>query len=390
MTLERREKPAIARQATAVVLVIGILAVLLLTWRFVRHRMLYAVTDAVFVGTDSLTTVGFDRVSGRVKALTKTEGDSVKKGEVLGKLDDTPFRLEVEQTRARLEAAKRRMRAKRLALSLMEKEVRLNIARAREAVLELKGEKRSIEAKIKASGARIRQMELDHKRYLRLLEQGLVPRRRFEEIETALTVEREQKKALAAGLDAIQARIEQAGKRLELAKSATIKIKAAKEEIEGLEQETKGLEAALSSARDKLEKCLLLSPISGRVAKRFMAPGSVTSPQRVVYALVDPKDLYVIVLLEENKLHGVAPGARASIRIDAYPDKEFQGEVEAVLPASAATFALAPRDISAGEFTKVAQRIPVRIKITNGETSLLRVGLGGEVEIKRISNRPQS
>ncbi|MEJ2033957.1 MAG: hypothetical protein P8Y63_13185, partial [Deltaproteobacteria bacterium] len=55
-----------------------------------------------------------------------------------------------------------------------------------------------------------------------------------------------------------------------------------------------------------------------------------------------------------------------------------------VLPTSAATFAMAPRDISAGEFTKVAQRIPVRIAITKGDISLLRIGMGGEVEIKRM------
>ena len=72
-----------------------------------------------------------------------------------------------------------------------------------------------------------------------------------------------------------------------------------------------------------------------------------------------------------------------TLTLDAYPDKEFTGVVREVMPASAATFALVPRDISAGEFTKVAQRIPVRIEITGGDRSLLRVGLGGEVEIKR-------
>ena len=100
-------------------------------------------------------------------------------------------------------------------------------------------------------------------------------------------------------------------------------------------------------------------------------------------ALVNPNDLYIIALLEENKLSGVEPGSHAVIHIDAYSDQEWQGEVEQVLPASAATFALAPRDISAGEFTKVAQRIPVRIHITDGSLDKLHVGLGGEVEIKR-------
>jgi len=79
----------------------------------------------------------------------------------------------------------------------------------------------------------------------------------------------------------------------------------------------------------------------------------------------------------------VEPGNEALIRIDAYTDQEWRGEVEQVLPASAATFALAPRDISAGEFTKVAQRIPIRIRITEGPLEKLRIGLGGEIEIRR-------
>ncbi|MFH1990803.1 MAG: HlyD family secretion protein [Pseudomonadota bacterium] len=99
--------------------------------------------------------------------------------------------------------------------------------------------------------------------------------------------------------------------------------------------------------------------------------------------MLDPKSLYFVALLEENKLKGVTPGNAVTIRVDAYPNQKYKGVVSQVLPASAATFALAPRDISAGEFTKVAQRIPVRIDITDGDISVLQVGLSGEVEIRR-------
>ena len=106
----------------------------------------------------------------------------------------------------------------------------------------------------------------------------------------------------------------------------------------------------------------------------------------MVYSLVDPGDIHVVALLEEQKLAGVVPAAPVQITIDAYPGEAYEGVVESILPTSAATFALAPRDISAGEFTKVAQRIPVRIRITAGDTARLRVGMGGEVEIRRQLN----
>jgi membrane fusion protein (multidrug efflux system) len=128
---------------------------------------------------------------------------------------------------------------------------------------------------------------------------------------------------------------------------------------------------------------VLKSAIAGRIAKKFVSAGDIVSPMSAVYAVLDPNNLYIVALLEENKLNGVTPGDPVSIRIDAYPDQKYKGMVNQVLPASAATFALAPRDISAGEFTKVAQRIPVRIDITEGDVSFLQVGLSGEVEIRR-------
>jgi membrane fusion protein (multidrug efflux system) len=119
------------------------------------------------------------------------------------------------------------------------------------------------------------------------------------------------------------------------------------------------------------------------VARRFVSLGDVVAKGQAVFALVDPGDVFAVALLEENKLKGVVAGAKVDLTLDAYPKKHFLGEVQEVMPASAATFSLVPRDISAGEFTKVAQRIPVRIAITEGDLTLLRVGLGGEVEIKR-------
>jgi membrane fusion protein (multidrug efflux system) len=109
----------------------------------------------------------------------------------------------------------------------------------------------------------------------------------------------------------------------------------------------------------------------------------VVNPGMPVYALIDPKDIYILVLLEETKLKGVEVGCPAYIKIDAYPHMKYKGVVKEILPASAAKFALVPRDISAGEFTKVVQRMQVKVKITEGDTSKLVVGMGGEIEIKR-------
>jgi len=119
------------------------------------------------------------------------------------------------------------------------------------------------------------------------------------------------------------------------------------------------------------------------VVKRYVSEGEVVRPGQFIYAIYDPKDLYVLVLLEETKLGGVREGNQVWIRIDAYPEEGFEGVVEEIGRAAAAKFALIPRDVTAGEFTKVAQRIPVKVKIVKGKVDLLRVGMGGEVAIEK-------
>ena len=114
-----------------------------------------------------------------------------------------------------------------------------------------------------------------------------------------------------------------------------------------------------------------------------MSEGEVVRPGQFVYAIYDPGDIYVLVFLEETKLGGVEEGAKVRIKIDAYPREEFWGVVESIGRSTASKFALIPRDVTAGEFTKVAQRIPVKVKVVKGRTELLRVGVSGEVEIEK-------
>ncbi|WP_343123071.1 HlyD family efflux transporter periplasmic adaptor subunit [Persephonella sp. KM09-Lau-8] len=153
-------------------------------------------------------------------------------------------------------------------------------------------------------------------------------------------------------------------------------IESLQNKILALQQQKKDLENLISYTK-------LVSPYNGKIAKKFVSEGEVVPAGRPIYAIVPDNSLYILVLLEETKLEGIKIGSKAIIHIDAYPDKEYEGEVFEINPATAAKFALVPRDVTAGEFTKVAQRIPVKIKITKGDISVLKVGLGGEVEIKR-------
>ncbi len=381
--MEEKNQKSRSKIFAAGLLVICAGVIVVITIRFVRHRMAYAVTDAVFVKTDSLTSVGFDRVSGKVVSITVKNGDHVEKDEILAKIDDTDYRLAVRQLCARLRAGKKELAAKKIFLQRIQKKIMLDEEIAVLRVKELYKRKDALKAKADGIQVEIEQLQRDNRRYRALFARKAVSRRKFEDVSTALRARQLGRKAVIKQEDAVEAAIITARCGVELAGVEKLRIKETEKEIAGLEEKIKVLAVSLKSAQNDLLKCVLRSPLTGRVAKRFVSPGAVVSPRKVICSLLDPNDIYIVALLEEQKLAGVESGSAVNITIDAYPDLTYKGEVEKILPASAATFALAPRDISAGEFTKVSQRIPVRIRITKGDVKLLKVGMGGEVEIKR-------
>ncbi len=377
-----KRKPA-GKTVAAVIMVIGLLVLLFLAVRFVRHRMAYAVTDAVFVRTDSLVTIGFDRVNGRLAVMNKKEGDAVRRGEVLAAIDPAVYRLHVKRLTAELAEARQDKEGLGILLDRLRQEIKLNEAIAAGRIEELSRQRASLLAQAEAIQAETEQLARDRQRLETLYKVKAVSRTRAETIDTELVSKQKMEKSVEEQARAVEASMATAGNRVKLARTGRLRIPETEKKIQALADKIKGLAATLATAQNDLGNCELKSPINGRVAKRFLTVGSIVSPKKAVLSLLDPRDVYIVALLEEGKLHGVERGAAVSISIDAYPDRKFRGRVEDILPATAATFALAPRDISAGEFTKVAQRIPVRISITSGDISLLRVGLGGEVEIKR-------
>jgi membrane fusion protein (multidrug efflux system) len=371
------------RTIASAILIIGIVALGLTAVRFIRHRIAYATTDAVFIRTDSLVNLGFDKVGGRIMSLNKNEGEDVKSGEILAAIDDSQYRLEVARLEAELEEARNELNKRGLSRERLAKETKLNEEIAGDEVTRIQAEMAALKAQAASVAAMISQLERDRKRYEELVAANAVDARKVEDVNTQITSHREEQSALNKQAQALAAAEAAARKKVELAVGNRIMVKETEQSVAAQTQKVAALTASLKLARDKLSKCILKSPLTGRVARRFASSGDVVASGQAVYALVDPLDVFAVALLEENKLKGVVAGTSAELTLDAYPDKHFRGVVQEVMPASAATFALVPRDISAGEFTKVAQRIPIRITITDGDTSLLRVGLGGEVEIKR-------
>jgi len=223
---------------------------------------------------------------------------------------------------------------------------------------------------------RIDQLSRDRKRLENLHRKGVVPSRRFEEISTQLRVLEKQRSALREKRRAVL-------KEAEILKVKLRKLAELDRRMEALQKELEALKKKEEDLLNMLEETVLRSPIDGYILKKYVSVGEVVRQGQFIYALYNPEDIYILVLLEETKIEGIERGNRVLIDIDAFPGVKFEGVVEEIGRATAAKFALIPRDVTAGEFTKVVQRIPVRVRITKGNPEILRVGMGGEVAIEK-------
>ena len=358
-----------SKKVGVAVILILILLFAVLGARWVHYRLTHAITNAVFVETDSLVKVSFKRVGGRLEKLFKKEGDYVRSGEPLAKLEDRDYRLKLDELNGNIRSLEREVEALQIKRKALREEILQSMKLVRLKAL-------STESKLDALKVRAQQLRRDKDRLSKLYLKGVIPKRELERIETELSALLEEIKALEKGKKAIL-------QRNRVLEAKLRQVEEIDKRIQALLEKKKALESKRLDLQNLLAETILKSPVDGYVVKRFVTEGEVVRQGQFIYALYDPRDVYILALLEETKLEGVKKGNRVFIKIDAYPDEEFIGEVEEINRATAGKFALIPRDITAGEFTKVAQRIPVKIKILKGNKKLLRIGMSGEVAIER-------
>jgi membrane fusion protein (multidrug efflux system) len=127
--------------------------------------------------------------------------------------------------------------------------------------------------------------------------------------------------------------------------------------------------AQLAVVETQLGNTVIVSPISGVVARKWMMPGDIAQPGQPIYTIYDLRDIWVTANLEETKLAAISVGSPVRISVDAYPGREFSGKVLLIGAATASQFSLIPPNNASGNFTKLTQRVPVKISIDLEETA---------------------
>jgi membrane fusion protein (multidrug efflux system) len=406
-----------------VVAALALLAMAPFAVPWVVHRSTHSITDDAFVQTH-VVNIAPQEVSGHLVRYQVQEHDQVTAGQLLAEIDPVPYREQVALLQAKLGVAEAQLTAAQTSLELLQAQVPREIKVAQRALDAAQAERDRDEktlhfttedvekgihearSDLEAARARLDLAERDHTRYARLFAQEAATQRQSQEatwtyrtaqaevkaaearLGRALAAEKKveavRQAAVAAGHQAQKA--EQA---LALARTRRLEITQAERQVEIKKQQVDEARRALDVAKTSLRYTRLVAPFSGVVVHLYRHLGDHVPAGTPVLSLYNPELTYVAANLEETKLEGVAPGNRVRLDIDAFSEP-FRGRVIWINRATGANFALVPRNISSGEFTKVVQRVPVRILVEKDERwPQLHAGLSVTVAIEHGPGDPE-
>jgi len=344
--------------ATSLGLVAGLGVWIALRWHHITENDAKVMADMITISS---------RVDGWVSARPVTDGDAVAQGAALVTIDQREAKLAVEELRAKersLRLDAERLQAQ-LAVTQGASTSEVEAARARFA---------TAEADLHAQEAELERVKLDYDRNKRLVAGEVISRQAWD-VSRTTTRQLEDKLAAAKGqVDAAKANLANAQAKLG-------DVAVLRKQIEQCAADTAQVQAQIRRKEVELDDRVVRSPINGVVDQKFVEPGEYVIPGQRLVLLHDPKAVWIEVHLKETKLAALRPGQPVAISVDAYPDRLFTGRVERIGSATTSQFALLPSPNPSGNFTKITQRVPVRIQVDQPTDNPLRPGMMVEVDI---------
>ena len=357
-TTEVPDRPAVARPvAPAVVaapaakagkrkmIFFGALAVLALAaaaygvhWFLVGR--FHISTDDAYVRANN-TTLGA-RVSGHIATIVPRDNAVVHAGEVVFKIDDGDYRIAVDAARTRIETQQ------------------ATIDRMGRQVVAQESAAEQSKAQLASAEAGLKRANLDYDRQQALNTKGFATHATFEQSEAG----RDQG---MAGVKAAQSAYDAARDNVEVAKAQQAEARAQLAE----------LQTTLAKAERDLDFTAVRAPVDGTFSNRMVNSGDFIAVGQRLGNVVPLDDVFIDANFKETQLKRIRPGQPVTISVDAYGHRKFAGTVDSISPAAGSVFTLLPPDNATGNFTKIVQRLPVRIRVPKdvARQNLLRAGM---------------
>ena len=306
------------------------------------------------------------RVAGWVTSLEVTEGSEISKGNVLAAIDSRESKLRLSELEAQLlglGAERQRLEAER---RLIDKQT-TSLYSSQLSQLE------AARVVVSSLAPQLKLAKREHQRAQKLFERKVFSRRQLDQADNAEQQIERQHQIAAAELKAAQAKLEEAEaerSRLDVQDGDLNMLKHRKAELM-VKREHQKLD---------LDDRTIKSPVTGVVDKTFVKVGEYVTPGQRLALVHDPSKIWIEANIKETEIRRLKIGQKVEVSIDAYPDTGFEGRVLSVGNATTSEFALLPSPNPSGNFTKITQRLPVRIAIDQ-QQGLLRPGMMVEIYI---------
>ena len=333
------------------------------------------------------------RIDGDVKAVHVEENQSVQEGDVLVELDPRDYEVAVEQAKAQLLKAQAGERAENPNLPITQSTSQTNVLTSQSEVTNAQAGVVAAERDQAAALSRLQEVEAnnvkaqaDVARYKALVDKNEVARAEYDQVvatANALAASADSARSSAESAQKVveqrQAQFDQARSRLAWAiVSAPNQVAISKANLQSKQADVQAMKAQLDRAQLDLSYCKIVAPVAGVITKRTVEVGEHVSKGQRLVTLAALGDLWVTANFKESQLRQMRPGQSVTISVDAF-DQNFDGTVEAMPGSTGSVTSLLPPENATGNYVKVVQRLPVRIRFKPGQQGLDRLRPGMSV-----------
>jgi len=306
------------------------------------------------------------RVSGWITDLPVIEGDRVKKGQLLVRIDARDMVLQREVLVARLKALENQSAAMQAQIGQVDQET---LGKYETEINRLA----AAEAEVASLAAQARQALDDFQRAKELAEAKWIAAQAMERARTTYEQVRENHRKAQSEVAAARGTLSTAG-------GSRRQLQVIARQLLALGHQADEIRAEIRRRDADIADRAIAAPADGRVVMTFARQGEHVSPGQRILMFHDPVEIWVEANVRETEVRMLRPGMKAEVRVDAYPGKVFAGEVFRIGQTATSKFALLPDPNPSGNFTKITQRLPVRIRLADKDPAL-RPGMMVEVSI---------
>ncbi|QXU41321.1 HlyD family secretion protein [Pedobacter sp. D749] len=322
MTTEKKKKNIVVPIILGVLLVIGVIFGIT-EWNYYSKHV---DTDDAQIDGDISPVVA--RVGGYVKDINFEENTHVTEGQVLVKLDDSDYKVKLEQAQSGQKGAS------------------AGVGVAQSQIIATQANTSTAKANVAAARVKLNLANKDYERYANLVKDGSITQQAFDQAKAS---KESAQAAYQAAVDQYNAAVKQVGTtQSQLAVSSNV-ISQRQSDID--------------FAKLQLSYTDIKAPATGIVSKKNVQKGQLVQAGQSLFSIVNDGSIYVTANFKETQLEKIKEGSKVEIEVDAYPDQKIEGEVYNFSPITGAKGSLLPPDNATGNFVKVVQRVPVKIKI---------------------------